>query len=76
MLIALLFLLNGIFSIKSAAKEFFGGQISEWTLRSWIRTGKLPAYRAGARVLIRREDLENFCKPRPVNSGAAREARQ
>jgi len=68
--------LNGVFSIRSAAKEFFSGQISEWTLRSWIRTGRLPAFRAGGRVLIHREDLENFCKPRPVNSGVAREVRQ
>lgn len=58
-----------IFSINSAAKYFFGGQISVWTIRSWIREGRLRARKAGTRVLITREDLETFLKLRPVRSG-------
>lgn len=64
-----------LFGVRTAAREFFHGEISEWTIRSWIRTGKLPAQKAGSRVLIAREDLERFLKPHPVTSGAAREAR-
>jgi excisionase family DNA binding protein len=64
-----------VFSIKSAARDFFAGQISEWTLRTWVRTGRLPAFRAGARVLLRREDLQNLCKPTAIPS-PAREVRQ
>ena len=52
-----------VFSIKTAARDFFAGQISEWTLRTWVRTGRLPAFRVGTRVLLRREELEKLCKP-------------
>jgi excisionase family DNA binding protein len=55
-----------LFSIKGASKEFFEGQISEWTLRSWIRLGRLRSYKAGARVILKREDLEAFLKAREV----------
>ena len=47
-----------VFSVSTAAREFFGGHISEWTLRTWIRTGKLRAYKAGSRVILKRDDLE------------------
>lgn len=63
-----------VFSINSAAQDFFGGQISPWTLRSWVRTGRLRSFKAGARVLIRREDLEGFMREREIVP--AREARQ
>lgn len=65
-----------VFSIRTASKEFFSGQISEWTLRTWVRIGKLRAFRAGSRVLLRREDLESICKPHSAHSAPAREARQ
>lgn len=61
-----------LFSVRRASKEFFHDGISEWTLRSWLRTGRLPACKAGARVFIRREDLEAFLRPRPVCSAEAR----
>jgi len=63
------------FSVRTAAKEFFHGEISEWTIRSWLRKGQLPAKKAGARVLIARKDLEAFIRPREVYSGPLREAR-
>jgi excisionase family DNA binding protein len=56
-----------VFSIASAARDFFGGQISPWTLRSWIRTGRLRAFKAGARVLIKRNDLEAFMREREIS---------
>jgi len=61
-----------VFSVQSAAKIFFHGLISPWTLRSWIRLGKLPAYKIGGRggrVIIKRSDLEALVRLRPVNSG-------
>ena len=32
------------------------------TIRAWIRSKKLPAYRPGKAYLVRREDLEKFIK--------------
>jgi excisionase family DNA binding protein len=61
-----------IYSIASAARDFFGGQISPWTLRSWIRLGKLRSYKAGSRVILKREDLEAFLKAREVQSAVSR----
>lgn len=63
------------FSVRTAASDFFGGEVAEWTLRGWIKTGRLPAQKAGSRVLIRREDLEALLRPRPVAVPARQEAR-
>ncbi len=32
------------------------------TIRSWIRTKRLPAYKPGRAYLVRREDLEKFLR--------------
>jgi excisionase family DNA binding protein len=32
------------------------------TIRSWIRTKKLPAYKPGKAYLVRREDLDKFIR--------------
>lgn len=32
------------------------------TIRSWIRSGRLPAYKPGKVYLVKREDLEKFLK--------------
>lgn len=32
------------------------------TIRSWIRRGRLPAYKPGKVYLVKREDLEKFLK--------------
>lgn len=32
------------------------------TIRSWIRSKKLPAYKPGKAYLVRREDFERFIK--------------
>jgi excisionase family DNA binding protein len=34
--------------------------VSKWTVRSWIREGKLRPVRLGRRVLISEEELERF----------------
>lgn len=59
------------YSVDGAAREFFSGRISPWTIRSWIRLGRLRARKAGTRVLISRQDLEAFLKPSPVHSGSS-----
>jgi excisionase family DNA binding protein len=32
------------------------------TIRSWIRSGRLPAYKPGKVYLVKREDLDKFLK--------------
>jgi excisionase family DNA binding protein len=32
------------------------------TIRSWIRSGRLPAYKPGTVYLVKREDLERFLR--------------
>jgi excisionase family DNA binding protein len=61
-------LVPDFYSVQSAARDFFCGQVSPWTIRSWLRTGKLRAYKAGSRVIVKRSDLEALMRPRPVSS--------
>lgn len=57
---------NEYITIPCAAKR---AQVTTRTLRSWVASGLLPAYRIGPRVLrIMVADLEAIIKP--VNSGA------
>lgn len=56
-----------VFSVNSAARDFFGGNVSVWTIRTWVRLGKLRSYKAGSRVILKREDLEKFLRPRKVS---------
>jgi excisionase family DNA binding protein len=51
------------------AAEFLG--VHHQTLRGYIKTGKLPAYRlAGEKVLrIKRDDLMALLEPVPVGDG-------
>jgi len=34
--------------------------VSPWTVRRLLATGKLPAVRIGSRVLVRASDIDNF----------------
>lgn len=47
-------------TLQQAVAEGYGAYV---TLLSWIRQGKLPAYKTGGRVKVRREDLEALCVP-------------
>lgn len=38
------------------------------TLRTWIRQGKLPAFKTGSRVKVKLEDLENLATPHGRNT--------
>jgi len=42
------------------------GMPSFSTLRKWIYAGRLPAYYAGGRIVVREEDLLDFLKPVPL----------
>ncbi len=42
--------------------EYMGRQVPLDTIRSWIRTKKLPAYKPGRSYLVKREDLDKFIR--------------
>jgi excisionase family DNA binding protein len=42
------------------------GGTSVATLRKWVHSGRLPAYYAGGRIVVREQDLMDFLKPVPV----------
>jgi len=51
--------------------------VSDWTLRTWIRQGRLPYHKLGRRVLLRLDDVERFLEDnlRP-STGPARASRR
>lgn len=42
--------------------ELLGRRVPMDTIRSWIRTKRLPAYKPGRTYLVKREDLEKFLR--------------
>jgi excisionase family DNA binding protein len=42
--------------------EILGRRVPTDTIRSWIRSKKLPAYKPGRTYLVKREDLEKFIR--------------
>jgi excisionase family DNA binding protein len=42
--------------------EILNGSVPLDTIRAWIRSKKLPAYRPGKAYLVKREDFERFIK--------------
>jgi excisionase family DNA binding protein len=42
--------------------ELLNRSVAIDTIRSWIRSKKLPAYRPGRTYLVKREDLEKFIR--------------
>jgi excisionase family DNA binding protein len=42
--------------------ERLGKKIPMDTIRSWIRSKRLPAYKPGKAYLVRQEDLEKFLR--------------
>ncbi|MCI0721079.1 MAG: helix-turn-helix domain-containing protein [Acidobacteria bacterium] len=47
-----------LMDVKEAAKQMLN--VSPWTVRLWIRQGKLPFVRLGRRVLLDPKDLRAF----------------
>ncbi len=50
--------MDALFSVKEAAKRL--GGISEHTVNSWLRDGKLRRTKVGARTMLRESELERF----------------
>jgi excisionase family DNA binding protein len=46
-------------------------QVSDQTVRRWVKTGKLAAYKPGLEYRIREADLEGFLRAREVRPKAA-----
>jgi excisionase family DNA binding protein len=44
-------------------------QVSDRTVRRWVKDGKLAAYKPGREWRIRPRDLEDFLESRKVHSG-------
>ena len=42
--------------------EVLGRRVPLDTIRSWIRTKRLPAYKPGRTYLVKREDLDRFLR--------------
>ena len=42
--------------------ELLNRSVAIDTIRSWIRSKKLPAYKPGRTYLVKREDLEKFIR--------------
>lgn len=47
-------------TLQEAVEEGYGAYS---TLRMWIAQGKLPAYKTGSRIRVRREDLDALLVP-------------
>jgi len=48
---------QNIYTVKTAAKEFFQGAIGETKLRELINKGEIPCSRFGVKILLREESL-------------------
>lgn len=46
-------------TLREVAKEL---RVSEWTVRKWLKQGRLPGYRLGTKAgwRIKEKDLEEF----------------
>jgi excisionase family DNA binding protein len=42
--------------------ELLNKKVPRDTIRSWIRSKRLPAYKPARSILVKREDLDNFIK--------------
>jgi len=47
-----------LINIKAAARKL--GGLSLWTLRTWVREGKLKQTKVGRRTMFRESDLASF----------------
>ena len=49
-----------LINIKAASRKL--GGLSVWTLRAWVRDGKLKQTKVGRRIMFRESDLESFVR--------------
>ena len=57
-----------LLSLRQAAEEF---PISRRSLQGLIHAGKLPAFRLGRKIIVRRRDVERLLTATPVCAGPA-----
>jgi excisionase family DNA binding protein len=55
-----------LLNVHQGAREL---NVSVHTLRSWISKRRIPIIRLGRKVLLRREDLEDFVAKNTVKAG-------
>jgi hypothetical protein len=60
-----------IFSVKTAASDYFRGQISEWTVRMWLSQGKIKKIKIGSRTFITEAELDRFVRGQNPNARIA-----
>jgi excisionase family DNA binding protein len=63
-----------LLTVPEIAKQL---RLTEWTIREWIKAGKLHGWRAGVRrYRVRQSELERFLRereaPRPQTQGTER----
>ena len=56
-----------LFDIKAAANYL---NVSEVTVRRWVKEGKIPAYQFGRAYQFRKEELDNFVKAHEIKGVA------
>jgi len=61
-----------LLSLSQAAEEF---PVSRRSLQGLIHAGKLPAFRLGRKIILRRRDVERLLTATPVRGAATAEAR-
>jgi excisionase family DNA binding protein len=57
-------------SVPETAAEL---RVSVWTVRGWLRDGKLPKTKAGGRVLIARSDIRDFLQVTGVKQASVQQ---
>ena len=57
-----------VFTIKTALDEYFQKTIGESTLRELVKKGSIQHMRAGAKILIKEEWLDQFMEKGGTNT--------
>jgi excisionase family DNA binding protein len=58
--------LERFYSVEEIAERL---QVSDQTVRRWVKSGKLAAFKPGKELRIRPSDLEEFLESRKVHPG-------
>jgi excisionase family DNA binding protein len=56
-----------VYSVDEAANVL---RVSHWTVRQWIKDGRLPSARVGRRVVIRESELQRLIVDDPPKDEA------
>lgn len=58
--------MKNVYTVQSALTDYFRGSISEWLLRRVLRSGELPHFRIGGRILLTEEALDAWVSKQEV----------